>query len=366
MNRLIETTHQLNALTRRVTAKVKGVGCLVLLANTLFNVPQPIRPQAPFIVNISDNTASSRCDERQLRITVRYSGVEDESGMALIRLRLPTGWYAGQAEASRLLQRYRTSKVKRVELDGQNVEVYLDSISKARSEVYIVNIKRKFVVNDLKPSVVTVADYYRPELNQEVMLNIGDCETDLNTITESVATATLAPNTSASCPVCAPSIADNNDQAINITANAIIETLCTKYSEFMLAKPIASSIDTGYKIFRPDGRGAVMIWNINKFVVPSICSQQCTLLDNSVVPKQLLIVSRYPYKPDVEHLSVNSNFILADANVYFNLKKRVVQLSNSSCLGRSKIINLGKHRKATSNRIECKCGQSRCWQLILC
>ena len=169
MNRLVETTHQLNALTRRVTAKVGGVGCVVLLANTLFNVPQPIRPQAPFIVTVSDNTTSSRCDEQQLHITVRYSGVEDESGMALIRLRLPTGWYAGHAEARRLLRRYRTSKVKRVELDGQNVEVYLDTISKVRNEVYIVNIKRKFVVNDLKPSVVTVADYYRPELNQEVI-----------------------------------------------------------------------------------------------------------------------------------------------------------------------------------------------------
>ena len=144
MNRLVETTHQLNALTRRVTAKVGGVGCIVLLTNTLSNVPQPIRFQAPFIVTVSDNTMSSRCDERQLHITVQYSGVEDESGMALIRLRLPTGWYAGHAEARRLLRRYRTSKVKRVELDGQNVEVYLDSISKVQSEVYIVNIKRKF------------------------------------------------------------------------------------------------------------------------------------------------------------------------------------------------------------------------------
>ena len=211
-----------------MTAKVRGVGCLVLQANTLFNVPQPIRPQAPFIVTVSDNTESSRCDERQLRITVQYSGVEDESGMALIRfVRLPTGWYAGQAEASRLLRRYRTSKVKRVELDGQKVEVYLDSISKARSEVYEVNIKRKFVVNDLKPSVVTVADYYRPELNQEVMLDIGNCKSDLTTTAELVATATLAPDTSESYPVCAPSIADNNDQAINTSANAIIEMLCT-------------------------------------------------------------------------------------------------------------------------------------------
>ena len=339
-NRFLTTNHQLDALTRRVTAKVEGVGCIVLLANTLFNVPQPIRPQAQFIVNISDNTVSDQCDERQLHISVRYSGVEEESGMALIRLRLPTGWYVQQAEANRLLRRYQTSKVKKVELHvhGQSVEVYLDSISKARSEVYVVNIKQQFVVNDLKPSVVTVVDYYRPELNQEVMLHISECKSNISIVAQSAVTAT-------SCPVCTLGIADNDTQAINTSVNAIIEMLCTKYSEFVLTKPINKSINTGYKIFRPDGRGAVVIWSIMKLVVPSICLRQCVLLDNSVVSKQLLIVSRYPFKSDTKYLTVNSNLILSDADMYYNLEKCVVKLANNDCFGRSKLLNLSSIEK---------------------
>ena len=76
--------------------------------------------------------------------------------MAIVALRLPTGWGADEASIEKLRNQV---DLKRYEINENKVHLYFDELTHAGIEFKITAIK-KFEIKNSKPGLISVYDYY--------------------------------------------------------------------------------------------------------------------------------------------------------------------------------------------------------------
>ena len=95
----------------------------------------------------------------KLRICSAYTGEKDKTGMVVMELELVTGW-----EAVGLEDLLEESVVKRQEFDEKENKVVLYFDDMPRKERCVeVAMKQVMVVEEPKPAIATVYDYYNKE-----------------------------------------------------------------------------------------------------------------------------------------------------------------------------------------------------------
>uniref|UniRef100_A0AAQ6IIX1 Uncharacterized protein n=1 Tax=Anabas testudineus TaxID=64144 RepID=A0AAQ6IIX1_ANATE len=145
-NRLLYQEEKLTEVPGEYTVKAEGQGCVLAQISMHFNIPPPPDFSA---FNISTHTMS-KCNVSRpqliLFVHVRYSGRREETNMAIINIKLLSGY---------ILDKTSLNLVKGF------INIYLDGLKKEKTNMYSVTLEEDLPVRNLKPAVVKVYDYYQ-------------------------------------------------------------------------------------------------------------------------------------------------------------------------------------------------------------
>jgi len=148
----------------RVHYSVDGLGCALLQASVKFNrlsITKGVTPNFAITVEVQDGKGSpKKCSQRQLNICAKYTGSDSKSNMAVIALKMVSGWIPDKTSIEKLKNVPRLG-LKRFEVDMNAVQFYFDEFDK-RERCFVISIDQDQQVADSKPAVAHIYDYYAP------------------------------------------------------------------------------------------------------------------------------------------------------------------------------------------------------------
>ncbi|XP_009070307.1 PREDICTED: murinoglobulin-2-like, partial [Acanthisitta chloris] len=138
--------------------RARGQGCALVQVTLRYNIPPP--PSAGTL-ELRVETQPGECtgDARagfRLLLRARYTGKRLSTNMVVIEAKLPSGYIP---EKSSVVELKRQRLVKKVEVQPEQVTVYLDQLPK-EEETFAFVAKQDFPVRNLQPATVTLYDYY--------------------------------------------------------------------------------------------------------------------------------------------------------------------------------------------------------------
>ncbi|XP_053360071.1 alpha-2-macroglobulin-like protein 1 [Clarias gariepinus] len=167
-NRLLYQEAQLQEVPGNYSVNAKGQGCVYVQFSLQYNIPPP-PDQSLFTISAS---ASGNCKVQNpsllLTVTVTYNGQRSETNMVIIDIK-PLSGFSLKKTSVHLMNSTTNSNgaVKRVDQRDGDTFIYLDGLTRGEKKVYTMTIVQDIVVNNLKPAVVTVYDYY--ETNEKAV-----------------------------------------------------------------------------------------------------------------------------------------------------------------------------------------------------
>ncbi|KAI2656158.1 Alpha-2-macroglobulin-like protein 1 [Labeo rohita] len=133
-----------------------------------YNIPPPPDSLA-FKINASTGVCSdTRNPAFTLTTTARYSGTRAETNMVIINVRLLSGYKPDETSLQALRE---DPTIKRLDLDADHVFFYLDSLKKNQVKSISLQLAQEVPVQNLKPAVVIVYDYYKISIIYLVTVN---------------------------------------------------------------------------------------------------------------------------------------------------------------------------------------------------
>ncbi|KAM3913954.1 alpha-2-macroglobulin-like [Leptodactylus fuscus] len=164
-NRLLLQRASLPKIPEDYTVTTTGAGCVFVQAVLRYNIPPP-KDEATF--SLSVNSSSGReCLENsvttfEILITVAYTGTREKSNMALIEVKMLSGYIPVKSTIRKLDKGWL---IKRSEIQTDLVMLYLDQIGKIPVTLSFM-VEQDNIVKDLKPATVKVYDYYETDQSQ--------------------------------------------------------------------------------------------------------------------------------------------------------------------------------------------------------
>ncbi|XP_050985726.1 LOW QUALITY PROTEIN: alpha-2-macroglobulin-like protein 1 [Labeo rohita] len=157
-NRLLYQEKQLQEATGTYKLRAEGKGCVFVQFALHYNIPPPPDSLA-FKINASTGVCSdTRNPAFTLTTTARYSGTRAETNMVIINVRLLSGYKPDETSLQALRE---DPTIKRLDLDADHVFFYLDSLKKNQVKSISLQLAQEVPVQNLKPAVVIVYDYYK-------------------------------------------------------------------------------------------------------------------------------------------------------------------------------------------------------------
>ncbi|RVE75125.1 hypothetical protein OJAV_G00013740 [Oryzias javanicus] len=157
-NRLLYQEESLSEIPGEYTIKAEGQSCVLAQISLFYNIPPPSDFSA---FQISTDTRG-RCDlprpEFMLFVHVKFQGSRDETNMVVINIKLLSG-YVLQDNSLKTLN--ENLLVKRVDVEDGFINIYLDGLLYNQEETFDVTLEEDQQVENLKPGVVKVYDYYQ-------------------------------------------------------------------------------------------------------------------------------------------------------------------------------------------------------------
>ncbi|XP_016379353.1 alpha-2-macroglobulin-like protein 1 [Sinocyclocheilus rhinocerous] len=157
-NRLLYQEKQLQEATGTYNLRAEGKGCVFVQFALHYNIPPP-----PDSLAFKINTNTGVCNNTRipaftLTTTVRYDGTRMETNMVIINVRFLSGFKPDETSLQALRE---DPTIKRVDLDEDRVIFYLDSLKKNQVKSISLQLVQEVQVQNLKPAVVIVYDYYK-------------------------------------------------------------------------------------------------------------------------------------------------------------------------------------------------------------
>ncbi|XP_029699093.1 alpha-2-macroglobulin-like protein 1 [Takifugu rubripes] len=157
-NRLLYQEEKLSEVPGEYTIRAEGQSCVLAQISSHYNIPPPPDFSA---FNVSAHTMA-KCNASRpqliLFVFVGYQGRREETNMVIVNVKLLSGYVLEQSSLD-LLKNDRS--VKRVDVEGGYVNIYLDGLKKDETKLYNVTLEEELPVRNLKPAVVRVYDYYQ-------------------------------------------------------------------------------------------------------------------------------------------------------------------------------------------------------------
>ncbi|XP_014459063.1 alpha-2-macroglobulin-like protein 1 [Alligator mississippiensis] len=157
-NRLVLQQATLPQIPGEYTVTTHGQGCVLVQLTLRYNLPPP-NSAATFDLRVETDprkcTGSARAGFN-LILHTRYSGGRSATNMAILEVKLPSGYIPDKKSVKKLMQHYL---MKRLEVQKDQVILYLDELTKATVS-FTFSLKQDFLVKNLKPAAVRLYDYY--------------------------------------------------------------------------------------------------------------------------------------------------------------------------------------------------------------
>ncbi|NWH49504.1 A2ML1 protein, partial [Fregata magnificens] len=157
-NRLVLQRAALHELPGTYRVQGRGQGCALVQVTLRYNVPPP---PSTGMFNLRVETEPGECtgDARarfHLLLWARYSGERPATNMVVIEAKLPSGYIP---DKSSVVELKKQKLVKKVEVQPDQVTIYLDQLTK-EEETFTFTATQDFLVRNLQPATVTLYDYY--------------------------------------------------------------------------------------------------------------------------------------------------------------------------------------------------------------
>ncbi|NXT38669.1 A2ML1 protein, partial [Pelecanoides urinatrix] len=157
-NRLVLQRAALQELPGMYGVRARGQGCALVQVTLRYNVPPP---PSTGMFDLRVETEPGECTgdasaRFRLLLRARYTGERPATNMVVIEAKLPSGYIP---EKSSMVELKRQKLVKKVEVQPDQVTVYLDQLTK-EEETFAFTATQDFPVKNLQPATVTLYDYY--------------------------------------------------------------------------------------------------------------------------------------------------------------------------------------------------------------
>ncbi|XP_077309929.1 alpha-2-macroglobulin-like [Lithobates pipiens] len=157
-NRLLLQRRTLPTIPGEYTVTATGEGCVSVQTVLRFNTPV-VRNEATFAVGVEVTPKESvkhPVKDLGLHITAQYTGARKTSNMAIIEVKMLSGYIPVQSSLTEMEKKHG---IQRCEVNNDLVTFYLNEIG--HDPVHIdIQIEQDIEVTDQKPGIVRVYDYY--------------------------------------------------------------------------------------------------------------------------------------------------------------------------------------------------------------
>ncbi|CAH2329794.1 pregnancy-zone L homeolog precursor, partial [Pelobates cultripes] len=157
-NRLLLQTMPLSDVPGNYTLTATGTGCVFVQSVMRYNVPPP-RSDATFAVNVDVQPNECLGDpvaKLEIHITAKYIGSREKSNMALIEVKMLSGFIPVKSSVREL---EKNKVIRRSEINIDMVTLYLDELGPTPIQLSFT-VEQDIEVKNLKPATVKVYDYY--------------------------------------------------------------------------------------------------------------------------------------------------------------------------------------------------------------
>ncbi|KAM8924768.1 alpha-2-macroglobulin-like protein 1 [Pelodytes ibericus] len=160
-NRLLLQRMPLPDIPGIYSLRATGSGCVFVQTVLRYNVPPPSR-DATFVVRVEikpDQCPEGSSTKLQIHITAEYTGSRVKSNMALIEVKMLSGFIPVK---SSVIELEKSKVVQRSDIHIDMVTLYLDELGHDAVHVSF-EVEKDHEVKNLKPATVRVYDYYVTE-----------------------------------------------------------------------------------------------------------------------------------------------------------------------------------------------------------
>ncbi|KAM6115011.1 alpha-2-macroglobulin-like protein 1 [Phoenicopterus ruber ruber] len=157
-NRLVLQRAALRELPGTYGVRARGQGCALVQLTLRYNVPPP-PSVGTFDLRVETEPGECSGDASarfRLLLRARYTGERPATNMVVIEAKLPSGYIP---DKSSMVELKRQKLVKKVEVQPDQVTIYLDQLTK-EEETFAFTATQDFPVRNLQPATVTLYDYY--------------------------------------------------------------------------------------------------------------------------------------------------------------------------------------------------------------
>ncbi|XP_051551679.1 alpha-2-macroglobulin-like protein 1 [Myxocyprinus asiaticus] len=167
-NQLLYQEKPLKNIPGKYSIDVKGSACVSVQIALFYNIPTPAPTTKSLLVaaKVTGDCLASLGLKLMLKFTVKYSGTQANTNMAIVDIKILSGFTADTSMLGTPPNSY-ASLVERVDYNGDHVIVYLREVPKDIPMSYSLQLKRAFQVKNIKPAVIKVYDYYEPSDQSE-------------------------------------------------------------------------------------------------------------------------------------------------------------------------------------------------------
>uniref|UniRef100_A0A673XI82 Alpha-2-macroglobulin-like n=1 Tax=Salmo trutta TaxID=8032 RepID=A0A673XI82_SALTR len=151
-NKLLYQERALQDTEGKYSVEVKGSACASVQVVLHYNVPTPTRSTTLSI----QVTPEVDCNIKSLRPRVTYHGKELTTNMIIVDLKMLSGFSPDPDSLGRV------SQVDRVDIKDDHVLMYLTELTSLFPFHITLDIIQELPVQNLKPAVVKIYDYYQP------------------------------------------------------------------------------------------------------------------------------------------------------------------------------------------------------------
>ncbi|NXR40919.1 A2ML1 protein, partial [Zosterops hypoxanthus] len=155
-NRLVLQRTALPEVPGTYGLRARGQGCALVQVTLRYNVPPPPSKGAFALRVETEPVPGTQSPQFLLRLWARYSGERPATNMVVIEAKLPSGY---SPDKKSVVELKRQNLVKKVEVQPDQVTIYLDQLSK-EEETFSFRAQQDFLVKNLQPATVSLYDYY--------------------------------------------------------------------------------------------------------------------------------------------------------------------------------------------------------------
>ncbi|NXS76044.1 A2ML1 protein, partial [Pandion haliaetus] len=158
-NQLVLQRAALHELPGIYRVRAHGQGCALVQVTLRYNVPPP-PSVGTFDLRVETEPGECTGDAStrfRLILRARYTGERPTTNMVVIEAKLPSGYIP---DKSSVVELKRQKLVKKVEVQPDQLTIYLDQLMKEKEETFAFTATQDFPVRNLQPATMTLYDYY--------------------------------------------------------------------------------------------------------------------------------------------------------------------------------------------------------------